>query len=530
MPREGRVVFSETLRLCPVTDSYSVTEAADALGVPPERIWELVARGVLAGEADSDGVYRVYLKPPPPTAVPTERAAEAATNGNGHGDADFGWRVFREVLTEFRTLTERYGQALLALGEARGEVAALRGRVDLLEARLDPLLPHRPAAVAAWQGPSRLGDEPAPAQLPSREVREETTAPAPDAGAYAAAAEGEPPPVSFSVGPDPAPHFADGLDAGWPEDEAALRADDMGTEAEFPAAYRAPYEAPARIDFGRAAGGLGRSRLIRRHRLAEDLRRRERSRYAAVAGIPEALARADDPTVQLLPARDMVGEGLDIEASLVRPVEATSIAVAQVEAAPIRVAPFDTQPPAVGDEPDLRAFLAASVPDDVDPIEWVERILAPSIATRPFGERAAAEAAEEPMPEAVGGEEAEPIAEERPELEPSPALAQLADDAAPVRLPGIEELEAALASLVRPPAREHEPAPPVSAFTIRNAAEPSAEAPQPPPAAIGRWAVGFDPAAFRRQLVEETGDPPWLRGRRGPAATAYRRLRRLFPG
>ena len=25
------------------------------------------------------------------------------------------------------------------------------------------------------------------------------------------------------------------------------------------------------------------------------------------------------------------------------------------------------------------------------------------------------------------------------------------------------------------------------------------------------------------------GDPDWLRGRRGPAATAYRRLRRLFP-
>jgi hypothetical protein len=26
------------------------------------------------------------------------------------------------------------------------------------------------------------------------------------------------------------------------------------------------------------------------------------------------------------------------------------------------------------------------------------------------------------------------------------------------------------------------------------------------------------------------GDPLWLKGRRGPAADAYRRLRRLFPG
>lgn len=524
MPTEGRVASSETLRLRPVTDGFSVTEAADALGVPPERVWELVARGVLAGEVDRDGVYRVYLKPPA-SPVPAERAAEAATNGDAHGDADFQWRAFREVLTEFRTLTERYGQALLALGEARGEVAALRGRVDLLEARLDPLLPHRAAAVAAWHEPSRPDEEPAPAQLPSTlpgidqeaEAGEETAAPAPDREKSAAAAEGEPPRVSFSVGPEPAPHFAEGLDAGWPADEAAFdaeetapEADEMATEPEFPAAYPSAYEARAAIDFGRVAGGLGRSRLIRRHRLAEDLRRRQRGRYAAVAGIPEALARADDPTVQLLPASDTVGEGLDIEASLIRPVEATPIAVAQVEAAPIGVAPFDTEPPAVDDEPDLRAFLAASVPDDVDPIEWVERILAPSISARPFGERTAAEGAEDPM------------AEEPPELEPNPALAPLADDAAPVRLPGIEELETALAALVRSPARESEPA--------RNMADASAQAPQPPRAAIGRWAVGFDPAVFRRQLVEETGDPPWLRGRRGPAATAYRRLRRLFPG
>ncbi|MDQ3879841.1 MAG: hypothetical protein M3295_02015, partial [Chloroflexota bacterium] len=39
---------------------------------------------------------------------------------------------FRELLSELRHLQERYGQALLALGEARGEAAALRHRLALL--------------------------------------------------------------------------------------------------------------------------------------------------------------------------------------------------------------------------------------------------------------------------------------------------------------------------------------------------------------------------------------------------------------
>src|SRR4030095_1319988 len=64
------------------------------------------------------------------------------TNGNGGSQGTTGEAsAFRELLTEFRNLTERYGQALLALGEARGEVAGLRSRVDQLEARLDLRLP-----------------------------------------------------------------------------------------------------------------------------------------------------------------------------------------------------------------------------------------------------------------------------------------------------------------------------------------------------------------------------------------------------
>lgn len=111
-------------------EGFSVDEAAAVLGVPQARVWELLARGVLAG-ADRSGDMRVFLRAeaPPVTSLPH--------NGNGHGSEA---SAFRELLTEFRNLTERYGQALLALGEARGEVASLRGRVDQLEARVDQRL------------------------------------------------------------------------------------------------------------------------------------------------------------------------------------------------------------------------------------------------------------------------------------------------------------------------------------------------------------------------------------------------------
>jgi hypothetical protein len=70
---------------------------------------------------------------------------------------------FRELLTEFRNLTERYGQALLALGEARGEVAGLRTRVELLEARLDLRLPGPPA----WTPEEPAPHTPAPSTEPA---------------------------------------------------------------------------------------------------------------------------------------------------------------------------------------------------------------------------------------------------------------------------------------------------------------------------------------------------------------------------
>src|SRR5918994_7356601 len=133
-------------------DGYSVTEAASVLGVPTERVWELLARGVLSGVPDGETGMRVFLQPrPAPPAV------EEPPRSNGHGNArqaEAEASPFRELLTEFRGLTERYGQALLALGEARGEVASLRSRVDVLEARMDLRLPFSAPMTSepAWGG------------------------------------------------------------------------------------------------------------------------------------------------------------------------------------------------------------------------------------------------------------------------------------------------------------------------------------------------------------------------------------------
>src|SRR5687768_3476842 len=133
-------------------EGYSVTEAASVLGVPTERVWELLARGVLSGEPEGETGMRVFLQPRPAPA-PVSPADDPVTARSNGPERELS--PFRELLTEFRSLTERYGQALLALGESRGEVASLRSRVDLLEARMDLRLPMGSSAPAGegWPTP-----------------------------------------------------------------------------------------------------------------------------------------------------------------------------------------------------------------------------------------------------------------------------------------------------------------------------------------------------------------------------------------
>ena len=155
----------------PVTpmEGYSVTEAASVLGVPTERVWELLARGVLAGTPDGETGMRVHLQPRA-SVVPGAPAPDSTRHANGADDRERGREPegspFRELLSEFRNLTERYGQALLALGEARGEVASLRSRVDLLEARIDLRLPS-PMPQPATPAPSSWRAEPAIVEPPA---------------------------------------------------------------------------------------------------------------------------------------------------------------------------------------------------------------------------------------------------------------------------------------------------------------------------------------------------------------------------
>ena len=233
----------------PVIEGYSVDEAASVLGVPKGRVWELLARGILAGTPEDGGGMRVYLQGRPmepivgrpPEGRPSETDERRAPNGNGgeHGQPGFEASPFRELLTEFRSLTERYGQALLALGEARGEVASLRTRVELLEARVDLRLPSAPPLVQ-WSPPAP------PQAAPQAEI--------------------EPASMPQSLADEP-----EGLESG------AL---EPGPPEAAPATQAAPADEP----------------------MAKTTRSRRRKRArSATEGFAEALARAQDPTAAELP-------------------------------------------------------------------------------------------------------------------------------------------------------------------------------------------------------------------------------------
>jgi hypothetical protein len=96
-----------------------------------------------------------------------------------------------------------------------------------------------------------------------------------------------------------------------------------------------------------------------------------------------------------------------------------------------------------------------------------------------------------------------------------------------VQLPGAAELDEAMAALQAVPVDANE-----EAHSSREWAKAPSETGSP---RYDDWAFEVEPAPQRRIIDplpprREPPDPGWLRRRQGPAATAYRRLRRLFPG
>jgi nicotinate-nucleotide--dimethylbenzimidazole phosphoribosyltransferase len=247
---------------------------------------------------------RVFLRPvTPPQRFEADPPLSPPTgNGGSHPEAS----PFRELLTEFRSLTERYGQALLALGEARGEVAALRSRVDLLEARMDMRLPLRPASTVAWE----LTERPSPPAEASTEAPAWTDAPTEPAttteAAPEAAAEGVEAPMpepELQAQPEAVPEPE-------PEPEAPSVLDVAGSEVEpsEPMAEPPPppgkppvSEVPVRVDLPAPTAADEPAER------PPEPKRRVTGGRAAVAGLAEALARAEDPTLSDLPgAREAV--------------------------------------------------------------------------------------------------------------------------------------------------------------------------------------------------------------------------------
>ncbi len=363
----------------PVMEGYSVKEAATVLGVPKRRVWELLARGVLAGVPAEGGGMRVHLRDAPAAPVRVadsgggsspDPAREHAGSGhagnggsNGNHDPSAPPSVFHDLLTEFRNLTERYGQALLALGEARGEVAGLRSRVELLEARLDLRLP----------GPRRWNAEAAAT------TQEAPAAPIFDSG------------VGVSLPPAPGTRPEDSAFPGSPELPGP---EGIGPAADLPSSEPAPPEAQAAPD----EVGFMEADAPRRPR-----KRRRGGSKEAVSGFAEALARAQDPTAAVLPEPvERRGREADQLAALdsVAPSEAVptheldahpglaeviAVTAAEVSAPPVPGAPADEpseaaelaapEAPALAGKPEAPAQEAEPVAVEASPeysAEWDE--------------------------------------------------------------------------------------------------------------------------------------------------------------
>jgi hypothetical protein len=609
-------------------DGYSVQEAASVLGVAEGRVWELLARGVLLGTPEGDSM-RVFLKAQPgPIASAGTHDEPPRTNGNGGSQGTAGEAsAFRELLTEFRNLTERYGQALLALGEARGEVAGLRSRIDQLEARLDLRLPPPiDAPPVAWDSltvrasapePSPTVPRPAAPRTPVRRTSRQRKARSPreavagfaDALARAqdpnaadlgeARAETEPvseeiaEPVTATVA---APPQEEAREA--PEVVAELAAEVAAEEvpAEEPVSEGPAAEAPVPEPVATAdasAAEVGTEQAAGEEPPAEvepptysaavvepdwfadgdfawlDAAELEGSAQAELAAAtsdeaqPEPQRAADEfetqpelqePQVPAEPARAPSSEpGPGFQAEPAFRAEPDFQAEAEFEPwqPPEPSAPETPAEPEVADAPEPPTMSTAVALEEVEEeVMWLGREPDPSPTVR-----------DEPRPEYRAQADAWPAVDAAPLMEVvRPPLAMTEDELARlaldegwddaevaairamitppsssrVDLPGAAELHEAMAALEAVPVQA-DPAYDVS----RQWAKPAPDDQEPPH--HDEWAFEAEPSpppptatrpasdvtsALRRSVE----DPNWLRRRQGPAAAAYRRLRRLFPG
>ncbi len=524
-------------------DGYSVNEAASVLGVPVERVWELLARGVLAGTPEGETGMRVFLQPRQAAAPPPAEAA-SPTNGGGT-EPERELSPFRELLTEFRNLTERYGQALLALGESRGEVASLRSRVDLLEARMDLGLPgpgtqrmpsgwapgptpygfeqtvvptapqpgagaERPAEPeehrARTRGPRRAtesfaealarAEDPSPPELPSME-----------------AGEGAAPPVR----PEPAEPAESILPRELPAAEPVLVAEEAAEPASPPgpepeaepvaAGVQAPHVAPEPITrtVETAEPAEGQAEPGQGPPLTDPLEW-DADRYTTTIDEPDWFEAEADDFIRAA------------EAAAAPPSEEIAEAEPSAE-------PADGEPsvePARDDPEETLLWLGsdgAPEPGDASPAEGIlpgaSELDSALEALGAAGGTPASSAA--PQDEAPVRDEPEPIQDESDLGAAEPVAAAEPDTAAETE--GAEEAENT--------ARPETTAEPEKAAEATETREPAGLRERSlPPAAADRQqgtrpapSLAFPPSALRYRPVA----PP------GPTGRAYRRLRRIFP-
>jgi len=452
-------------------EGYSVTEAASVLGVPTERVWELLARGVLAGTPEGEAGMRVFLQPRPAPRPPEP----SPSNGNGGGrEPERELSPFRELLTEFRSLTERYGQALLALGEARGEVAALRSRVDLLEARMDLRLPSgsAPMAPGRWSPPTPSTERPDLTPPPAdRAPIERPDASPPGAGDETAAqAEGE-------TGAEPRTARRDSPRRATESfAEALARAEDPSVPELPGGAEAAAALSKIRITMPAADAEIPEAGLPRELPPADEVPVAEEpepleppapAEAAAEPGIEPALEPSDPAESQPTAAEAASGEA---------PVEPEAPATEAIAEAPeLIAAPSEAPPePAVREEP---------APEAIEPGEPAPEAIEPG----------------EPAPEAI--EPGEPAPEPVEPVEPEEPVAAASD-----------QPEVAADGEAAAPAAEETPEPSWQERYTAEVAEPDwydAEAFPPPPAApppdVGTDGEPPDAAPARAQ-ADERGD------------------------